>query len=210
MVKKISNKIDYKKYYSLTNKNIKSVLNNSRLTSHFSDVKFLDEVKKLFDLSNFLSTKGKINDKELKELLSTFNKLNNFSFKYDETFSVDNENEILDMISFLPIYVKNVFGIDLESGKVSSLNNETINNEINNDVNNENPIMSAMQGYGNIDPTAANNMLVETAARMKLAQNVNNGTVYVYKTKPKIVYIAKLVLLCSISLLMIGLLILSV
>lgn len=154
-----------------------------------------------------------------KALAKEFNKLGKNTFKLDDKFKYDDESDLIDNINYLHTYCKNIFKVDLDDlveGKEVKVSNPKIDLRAKTDVD-EMPAAGMGMGMGmgmpGMDMGAMGgyqNPFVMGQAFAKVKQDIGEGKLYSYKSKPKAVIYAKIGSAITIALTIIALIVAAV
>lgn len=128
-----------------------------------------------------------------KTLVENFNKLTKADFKLDPNFKVTDDGDVLDSINYLVTFCKNIFKVDLDdlvAGKNVAAEAPSISFKSQPEAEEE--AASAFAGAGiPLSGSIYENPFMMGKAYAKLNEEVKNGNVYTYKTKPKMIPIIK-------------------
>ncbi len=170
------------------------------LTKISSDEQFKNVIKKELNILFYLKKKNKSSETLPNKLLDRFNELSKSNFVVDETINYSDKFQLLDDINYLSIYIKNIFKVDisdlnkLDTSKVEEVKTEDVNpRQTNNTYSNP---------FGKFAGTSGiNNPFLQMSAQVKLKDDIRNGRVYVYDSKPKIIpVIKKIFFFCLLAL----------
>ena len=167
--------------------------NNQCVNFLKTDKNFQKIIKtELLILNHFLSTKKKDKD-SLYELVDKYNGhclKNKLDLKDKLTF--ENEDEMVDYANYLKVYVKNILQFDIDAAITDPKKFQNVKIEAetplgaNNSANTE--WETAFQNnYQNINP------LVLREAQDRIRKKLKNDEIFIYKSKPKIVKVLKIV-----------------
>jgi hypothetical protein len=170
--------------------NISETLTNETLIKYVSNnVQLQNIIKKQLEIAFFMlknnsSTK---NEEKLRKISNSFANKYNVKINENLTFS---EIEIIDETNSLIIFLKNLCNFDLEKKQYINNNKEIVidsDNKNNSSINNFNNFLS---NFSNDEASVIKNVAIKQIILEKLKQEKENGTIYIYKTKPKkIIYL---------------------
>lgn len=193
-----------KKLISDIDSNLKIIFNSSTLLNKLKDETFEGVVLKQISILKFLEEKAKVKESDADLWLKKLNDINGSKCEFEKT-EYSNQDDIIDDINYLSVYVQNMFKKPLSEFKKDDIKVNAVptNNqsEQQQKVENTAPTMFPMfpDGMNNqFSPTdnfqmwpAEMQMMV---ARTKLQQMVNTGEFYQYRSKPLIIKIIKYII----------------
>jgi hypothetical protein len=191
-------------------KNLKFVLSCPELANAMTNADYVEILNNQLETAKFLSLKAKAKSKEVDSLIKTFETKTGKKIKANNQ-KPETDLEIVDIINYLVVYTKNIYKIDITTGKAADIADMSVEESTKN-ITKEG--LAGLFGSGsNVDPAmAANakNLFQQGAAQMKVQEDAMQGKVYLYKDKPKIILWVKYFNIAFFSLLTIGLLSLSI
>ena len=200
---------------SIEQKLIKSLtflLNNKHCIDYLKNSKNFQNILKneLLILNHFLTTKKK-NKEHIHILVDKYNAFclsNKLDLK--DKLSIKNEDEMIDYVNYLKVYIKNILHFDIDEAINSPSKFENIkfnNNELKlTGVTNPNGTWENIfkQNFHNINP------FVLRVAQSRINEKLKNDEIFVFKSKPKIVKIIKIIYACLMFLFAFAMLFLAV
>ncbi|MDE7434047.1 MAG: hypothetical protein K2M43_02935, partial [Mycoplasmoidaceae bacterium] len=153
---------------------------------------FQDLLQKELNILFFISKKNKTDLTNANKLVAKFNELSKLDFKIDESYQPTDDDQIVDDINYLTIYVKNIFKVELKD--LAKLDVKVAEQQVQQEdapkPNNANPyaaymgaMASAMGGANN--PYA--DALMQGPAMMRVQSEIRSGKVFAYKNKSKVI-----------------------
>lgn len=193
-----------KKLISDIDSNLKIIFNSSTLLNKLKDETFESVVLKQISILKFLEEKAKVKESDADLWLKKLNDINGSKCEFEKT-EYSNQDDIIDDINYLSVYVQNMFKKPLSEFKKDDIKVNAVptNNQSEQQPKVENtvPTMPPMfpgevsNQFGSTDNfqmwPAEMQMMV---ARTKLQQMVNTGEFYQYKSKPLIIKIIKYII----------------
>lgn len=195
-----------KKLLSEIDSNLKIIFNSSALLNKLKDETFEDVVLKQISILKFIEKKAKVKESDADLWIKKLNDINGSKREFIE-LNYSNQDDIVDDINYLSVYVQNMFKKPLSEFKkddiklnISSNDNKTVDSKVNDNMN-ANPMVPPMfqNGMGNQFNSPENYQLWQNEMQMMVARNrlqqmVNTGEFYQYKTKPLIIRIIKYII----------------
>ncbi|WPL37540.1 hypothetical protein [Malacoplasma iowae] len=195
-----------KKLLSEIDSNLKIIFNSSALLNKLKDETFEDVVLKQISILKFIEKKAKVKESDSDLWIKKLNDINGSKREFIE-LNYSNQDDIVDDINYLSVYVQNMFKKPLSEFKkddiklnISSNDNKTVDSKVNDNMN-ANPMVPPMfqNGMGNQFNSPENYQLWQNEMQMMVARNrlqqmVNTGEFYQYKTKPLIIRIIKYII----------------
>jgi hypothetical protein len=172
-------------------KEVKLILNDLLLINNLKlNKEFQDNVLKVISIMFLLSKSSKANKAIATALLNNFNTKIEKNLEYDKKLSYKNEGDMVDDINYLQVYVKNAFHYDIKNNKRI----DNVDSSISNFNEKEKAIVNVMEGIGTDNKVIANTFLAGFDAQKKLSNDIKTGKIYIYKSRPKIIYATRIVL----------------
>ncbi|WPL37337.1 hypothetical protein [Malacoplasma iowae] len=195
-----------KKLLSEIDSNLKIIFNSSALLNKLKDETFEDVVLKQISILKFIEKKAKVKESDADLWIKKLNDINGSKREFIE-LNYSNQDDIVDDINYLSVYVQNMFKKPLSEFKkddiklnISSNDNKTVDSKVNDNMN-ANPMVPPMfqNGMGNQFNSPENYQLWQNEMQMMVARNrlqqmVNTAEFYQYKTKPLIIRIIKYII----------------
>lgn len=147
-----------------------------------------------------------------KALSKAFNKWTKGTFKVDENYKYEDETDLIDAINYLPTFCNNMFRVNIDdvvSGKQVTATDPHIDLKAKPEFDGEGPKINpnfAFAGAMGMGATPYENPYLVGKAYAKINDDMREGRFYRFKTKPRIIPIAKWVAVILSMLLILGLL----
>jgi len=165
---------------------LEQYLKSSAITTSLASEKSTKQVfSDGLDICTYLSNKYKKNKKDTAALILKYEEI--AKEKYKPVKKSFTESELADEISYLPIYARNTFGIDIVTGKTDSIAAASITDEVKEQAQVASAFANVMEGLGTNKPNFASEVINDAAARIKLQNDINSGKLYIFKSKPAII-----------------------
>ena len=177
----------------LTRADFKDVIKN--------ELNVLAACEKLFPKTSSVGSSAKV-------LAITFNKITKDNFEINPKFKYDDETDLIDQINYLSTFCNNMFKVnldDLVEGKKVTATDPHIDLRAKPEFDDQTPRMNRNFAFAAGIPLAATpyeNPYLIGKAYAKLNDDINHGSFYRFKTKPKIIPIVKYIS-CILSIIMI-------
>ncbi|MDR1235091.1 MAG: hypothetical protein LBJ97_03365 [Mycoplasmataceae bacterium] len=205
--------IDLKKEHRKLIKNLETIFDAVSMKPAFSQPNLQSIVEKQLNILSYLENVNKTKIIKSTKLLTKYNELTSKHFTIDSKIKYDDQEVLVDDINYLPVYIRNIFKIDLDAlaeGKEAKIVMPTVNDAP--QQQNSTPVMPFMMpgmagAMGNLPPEQ--NPMYTAAANARIHQESIQGKVYLFKTKPKFIpllkwIIAGLLILFSIACIFVG------
>lgn len=163
---------------------------NASLANELKNQQFQGVFEKQINILNYLVNENKSNDAKLKQIISGYSNFSKKRFTPIEMKPYEDYDLLSDDINYLPIYIRNIYKIDLDalvSGKKADIVQSSVSEVQQKDRGFASKFGSfAMPGFGSMDgiPNEANPYYI-SLANMRLNNEIRNGNIYAFKTKPK-------------------------
>ena len=176
------------------------LLNNKKCVIFLKTNKNFQKIIKteLLILNHFLSSKKK-DKNQLHDLVDKYNGIclpNKLDLK--DELTIKNEDEMVDYANYLKVYVKNILQFDIDAAIIDPKKFQDVKIEAKeplgaNDNRSEDWQTTFQDNYQNINP------FVLREAQERIRKKLKNDEIFIYKSKPKIIKILKIVY-CSLML----------
>lgn len=176
------------------------LLNNKKCVIFLKTNKNFQKIIKteLLILNHFLSSKKK-DKNQLHDLVDKYNGIclpNKLDLK--DELTIKNEDEMVDYANYLKVYVKNILQFDIDAAITDPKKFQDVKIEAKeplgaNDNRSEDWQTTFQDNYQNINP------FVLREAQERIRKKLKNDEIFIYKSKPKIIKILKIVY-CSLML----------
>jgi hypothetical protein len=187
--------IDLKKEHRKLIKNLETIFDAVSMKPAFSQPNLQSIVEKQLNILSYLENVNKTKIIKSTKLLTKYNELTSKHFTIDSKIKYDDQEVLVDDINYLPVYIRNIFKIDLDAlaeGKEAKIVMPTVNDAP--QQQNSTPVMPFMMpgmagAMGNLPPEQ--NPMYTAAANARIHQESIQGKVYLFKTKPKFIPLLK-------------------
>jgi hypothetical protein len=202
--------VDLKKEQKKVVTNLTTIFNAESMKTAITQVNLQSIIEKQLNILSYLEkTNG---SKVLKSatLLKKYNELSGKSYVIDKNVQYVDNDVLADDINYLGVYIRNMYKVDLEAladGKEAKIVTPTVTDVTPKQESPMAGIPFMMPGMG--AGGAENNPMYAAMANARVQADAAQGKVYLFKTKPKLMPILKLIMgiclaICGLTSIFVG------
>lgn len=190
--------IDLKQKQKDLENNLSIIFSSNLTLSNLKNESFAKIIEKQLNILGFISRKNNEPSKKIDSFIKKYNEETKSKFEIDKNFNYSDLDLMVDDINYLNIYCQNIFKLSLDEiskGKQQKI--EKVSTDRTKVINAQDNIWSSNNTFMNVgaqpmDPHM--NPLLIGQAHARLKDEMNNGNVYIYNKKPRIIPILKIII----------------
>jgi hypothetical protein len=185
---------NFKSLQTKVETNLQAVLNASSMATNISKNSSLQTViEKQLNILGFLERTNNVVKLKSTSFINKYKNLSNRAFVLDKQVTYSADDSLEDEVNYFPVFIQNIFHIDMASliaGKEVQIDVPTVSDKPTYQNAFDSMSSNANKLFGTIAPEQ--NPLLINMAKLRIQKEMNEGKIYIYKTRPKIILLLKL------------------
>jgi hypothetical protein len=202
--------IDLKKEQKKIVTNLTTIFNAGSMKPAIAQANLQSIIEKQLNILNYLEKTNASKVLKSATLLKKYNELSGKTYVIDKNVKYVDNDVLVDDINYLGVYIRNIYKIDLEAladGKEAKIVTPTVTDAT--------PKQGPAAGFPFMMPgmgagmSSDNNPMYAAMANARVQADAAQGKVYLFKTKPQLMPILKLIMgiclvICGLSSIFVG------